>query len=94
MIFHPVRKFQPNRPYLAAWLKRCARELSGSGAVSQTAHRLAQEIGGSEDEWKDRLRKILSGDLQPSSDLITRLDGIWSHRSPSGPVTESQDLLF
>jgi hypothetical protein len=68
--------------------------MSGSGALSQTAHRLAQDLGGTADAWKSRLSDILSGHEKPTSDLVTHIDALWSKQSSSPSDSGSQGLLF
>jgi hypothetical protein len=89
-----VPRFRPDRPYLEAWLRRFSREMSGSGALSQTAHRLAQDLGGTAETWKSQLSDILSGQEKPTIDLVTQIDALWSKQTPSSSEPDSQGLLF
>lgn len=89
-----VPRFRPDRPYLEAWLRRFSREMSGSGALSQTAHRLAQDLGGTADAWKSRLSNILSGHEKPTSDFVTQIDALWSKNNSPPPEADSQGTLF
>lgn len=63
-----------DRPYVQAWLRRVERQLRGSGRISQIAFSLAKKQGGDPDDWRLRLRNILSGQEQPSADLIADID--------------------
>ena len=87
-------RIRPDRPYLDAWLRRLARELSASGALTQTSHRLAQDLGGSAESWKSRLGDILNGREKPSIDLVTRIDALWSKPAEPPAQTDSQGTLF
>lgn len=89
-----VPTIKPNRPYLAAWMRRFTRELSGSGALSQIAVRLSQDLGGTADSWKSRLSDILSGKEQPTLDLVTHIETLWAKHKPAAPSPESQGTLF
>jgi hypothetical protein len=68
--------------------------MSGSGALSQTAQRLSQDIGGTADAWKSRLSSILSGQEKPTMDLVTQIDALWSKHSKSASESDSQGMLF
>lgn len=62
--------------------------------MSQTAMVLASEFGGTVDEWRDKLKTLLQGDVAPSLDLLTRIDAILSGPSKVRPQDASQVLLF
>lgn len=90
----PVPRFRPDRPYLDAWLRRLSREMSVSGALSQTAQRLANDLGDSADSWKLKLSAILDGRESPSIDLVTHMDALWSKPASPKPDTSTQGQLF
>ena len=73
-----VAEIRPERPYLESWLRRIGRQLAVSGRLSQTAQLLAAEDGGSPDEWRSRLRRMLDGGEPPTMECITRIDRLLS----------------
>ena len=81
---------KPDRPYLEAWLRRTSKQLAVSGRLSQTAAVLAQEEGGSTEEWSAMLRRILDGEEKPSIELLTRIDRILAGGS-GGPGPSRED---
>lgn len=85
---------KPDRPYFDAWLRRISRQFAVSGRLSQTALVLAQENGGTPDEWRDRLRTLLSGGEAPSLELLTRIDALLMGPPPSSTENASQGTLF
>jgi len=68
--------------------------MSASGALTQAAHRLAQDLGGSAESWKSRLGDILNGTEKPSIDLVTRIDALWSKPTQPSAPSDSQGKLF
>ena len=87
-------RIRQDRLYLEAWLRRLSREMSASGALTQAAHRLAQDLGGSTESWKSRLGDILNGTEKPSIDLVTRIDALWSMTAKPPAQADSQGTLF
>ena len=82
---------KPDRPYLEAWLRRTSKQLAVSGRLSQTAAVLAQEEGGSTEEWRAMLRRILDGEEKPSIELLTRIDRILAGGGDGGPRPARDD---
>jgi hypothetical protein len=85
---------KPDRPYFDAWLRRLSRQFAVSGRLSQTALVLANENGGSPDEWRDRLRTLLNGGEAPSLELLTRIDALLTGSPPSSTEDAAQGTLF
>lgn len=85
---------KPGRPYFDAWLRRTSRRFAVSGRLSQTAVVLANENGGTPDEWQDRLRTLMSGGEAPSLELLTRIDALLTGPPPARPDDEGQGSLF
>lgn len=85
---------KPGRPYFDAWLRRTSRRFAVSGQLSQTAMLLANENGGTPDEWRDRLRTLMNGGEPPSLELLTRIDALLTGPPPSRPEDDSQGSLF
>jgi len=85
---------KPDRPYFEAWLRRTNRRLAGSGLLTQAAMVLAQEDGGTPDEWRDHLRALLSGDEIPSLELLTRIDALLTGPPPTPVQEDQQGSLF
>ena len=84
-----------DRPYIQAWLKRVERQLRGSGHISQLAFSLSNHHGSTPDEWSRRLRDILSGEQNPSADLIAIIDRLLSKPVEGcSESEESQQRLF
>lgn len=83
-----------DRPYFDAWLRRISRQFAVSGRLSQTAMVLANENGGTPDEWRERLRTLLDGGEAPSLELLTRIDALLTGPPPSRGEDESQGSLF
>lgn len=55
---------------------------------------LAAEEGGTVDEWRKRLRKLMEGLEVPSLDLLTRIDTVLAGPSKSRSGSSDQGLLF
>lgn len=85
---------KPNRPYFNAWLRRTSRRFAVSGRLSQTATVLANENGGTPDEWRDRLRTLMNGGEPPSLELLTRIDALLTGPPPARPENDAQGSLF
>ena len=85
---------KPDRPYFEAWLRRTSRHFAVSGRLSQTAMVLANENGGTPDEWRERLRTLLSGGEAPSLELLTRIDALLTGSPPARADDEAQGSLF
>ena len=85
---------KPDRPYFEAWLRRTSRRFAVSGRLSQTAMVLASENGGTPDEWRNRLRILMSGGEAPSLDLLTRIDALLTGPPPARAVDDAQGSLF
>ena len=86
---------RPERPYLDSWLRRIGRQFSVSGRLSQTALLLAEEEGGTPEQWRARLRRLLDGDEPPTFELLTRIDALMSGGRPDQPaVDDGQGSLF
>jgi hypothetical protein len=85
---------KPDRPYFDAWLRRTNRRLAASGRLSQAALVLANENGGTPDEWRARLRLLLDGKEVPSLDLLTRIDALFAGPAPARPDDDAQGSLF
>lgn len=83
-----------DRPYFDAWLRRTRRQFAVSGLLSQTAHVLAKEEGGTAESWTARLRDLLDGAEVPSIDLLTRIDTILSRSRPQSTLAETQQFLW
>ncbi len=82
------------RPYFDAWLRRTGRQFAISGRLTQTARALAAEQGGSEDDWRTRLRTLLAGGEIPSLELLTRIDALLAGAPKSRRSDDQQGLLF
>jgi hypothetical protein len=91
---HRVITVKPERPYFETWLRRTRRQFAVSGRLSQTAMVLAEENGGTPDEWSARLRTLLNGGEAPSLDLLTRIDALLAGPSPPRADDMSQGSLF
>jgi hypothetical protein len=89
-----VITIKPDRPYFDAWLRRTSRRFAVSGQLSQTAMVLAKENGGTPDEWRDRLRTLLTGGEAPSLELLTRIDALLAGQPPRRTESEVQGSLF
>jgi hypothetical protein len=85
---------KPDRPYFDAWLRRITRHFAVSGRLSQTAMVLANENGGTPEEWRERLRTLLDGGEAPSLELLTRIDALLTGTPPPRAEDESQGSLF
>lgn len=85
---------KPDRPYFESWLRRINRQLAVSGRLSQTAMVLAGENGGTTDEWRTRLRRLLDGGEAPSLELLTRIDALLAVPPPARADGEIQGSLF
>ena len=72
---------KPDRPYLAAWLRRTRRQFAVSGRLSQIALVLSRQEGGSHELWRGRLAEILDERETPDFELLTKID-----RLLAGPV--------
>lgn len=88
-----------SKPFLETWLRRTRRQLAGSGRLSELALILSrEEIQGesplSQAQWRARLQEILSGDVEPSLELLTKLDSLLAKRSEPAPEAESGRFLF
>lgn len=55
---------------------------------------LAASDGGSEDEWRTRLRVLLEGRELPSLDLLTRIDALLAGPSRTSRGDDSLEWLF
>lgn len=89
-----VFTLKPDRPYFEAWLRRTGRQFAVSGRLTQTALLLASQEGGTVEEWRSRLRTLMTGEEEPSLDLLTKIDLLLS--GPKKPATRgaAQELLF
>jgi hypothetical protein len=85
---------KPDRPYFDAWLRRTKRRFAVSGRLSQVAMVLANENGGTSDEWRERLRIFLNGKESPSLELLTRIDALLSGPPPTRVADDAQCSLF
>lgn len=85
---------KPDRPYFDAWLRRTNRRFATSGRLSQAAMVLANENGGTPDEWRARLRLLLDGDEVPSLELLTRIDTLFAGPAPSRAEDDAQGTFF
>jgi hypothetical protein len=83
-----------SRPYFEAWLRRTSRQFAVSGRLTQTATVLAEEEGGTLEEWKKRLRTLLDGSEVPTLDLLTRIDALLAGPSSVRCDDTAQGLLF
>lgn len=92
--FRRVITVKPDRPYFDAWLRRTSRQFAASGRLSQTAMVLANENGGTPDEWRERLRTLLEGGEAPSLELLTRIDALLTGPPPARVDDEAQGSLF
>ena len=79
------------KPYLDAWLKRTARELSVSGRLSELVLILE---GGNPDEWRDRLQQILKREEEPDFELLTEIDSILAKPAKGGSTDRVEPDLF
>jgi len=86
-----VNSGKENRPYFERWLRRTRKQFAVSGRLSQVAFVLAQEGGGTEAEWRTRLRTLLEGEEIPSMELLTRIDALLAGQSPVKPRKSGQD---
>ncbi len=83
------------RPYLETWLRRIGRQFAVSGRLSQTAHLLAAQEGGTAEQWRARLRRLLAGEELPSVELLTRIDVLLSGgQDNTTAVDDAQGRLF
>ena len=88
----PIR---PERPYLESWLRRLGRQFAVSGRLSQTAQLLAAQDGGTAEQWRVRLRRLLDGEEAPSVELLTRIDVLLSAGRAAAPAADDrQGSLF
>lgn len=94
MFLHNVFSPKYERPYFEIWLRRTGRQLAASGRLSQVAVVLANEQGGTPDEWRTRLRILLEGNETPSIELLTRIDALLAGPSKSGDTPPEQKMLF
>ena len=85
---------KPGCPYFETWLRRTSRQLAVSGRLSQIALVLANEDGGTPDEWRARLLTLLEGRDMPSLDLLTRIDALLAGPSKVAANGDSQASLF
>ena len=77
------------KPYLDTWLKRTGRELSVSGRLSELTMILSTKKGGSADQWRERLQRILSREEEPGFELLTEIDMLLAR--PGKGVVESHE---
>jgi hypothetical protein len=89
-----VHNVKPGRPYFDAWLRRISRHFAVSGRLSQTALVLANENGGTPEEWRERLRHLLDGGDAPSLELLTRIDALLTGPAPDSAEDSDQGMLF
>lgn len=89
-----VINVKPDRPYFESWLRRISRQFAVSGRLSQTALVLANENGGTPDEWRNRLLTLMSGGEVPSLDLLTRIDALLAGSAPARSDDDTQGSLF
>ncbi len=82
------------KPYLDAWLKRTARELSVSGRLSELVLILSGKKGGNPDEWRDRLQQILKREEEPDFELLTEIDSILAKPAKGGSTDRVEPDLF
>ncbi len=85
---------KPDRPYFQAWLRRTKRQFAVSGRLTQTATVLANEQGGTPEEWCFRLRTLLEGGENPSLDLLTRIDALLAGSAEEPANEMAQGLLW
>ncbi|TAG10172.1 MAG: hypothetical protein EAZ42_04470 [Verrucomicrobia bacterium] len=71
-----MRIGKPKRPYFDHWLKRSRKQLAISGKLMQVAVQLSQQSGEDVDFWQRQLRDLLDGRMDPSLDLLTRVDAV------------------
>ncbi len=79
--------------YLASWLRRTRRQLAPSGRLSEVALILSQRHGHSPSFWTAWLRRVLEGEIRPSLDELTAVDGILATPRQETPV-QVQATLF
>ncbi|QTN34125.1 hypothetical protein HZ994_17975 [Akkermansiaceae bacterium] len=82
------------KPYLDAWLKRTGRELSVSGRLSELVLILSRKKGGDQDEWRERIQRIMSREQEPCFELLTEIDTLLARQgSKPPPATDDGDLF-
>jgi len=83
-----------SRPYLAAWLKRTAKALAGSGKLSELSVILAKEGEADAAAWRSRMQRILDRDEEPCFELLTKVDSVLARPARVATNTvESWDLF-
>jgi len=88
-----------SKPFLETWLRRTKKQLAGSGRISELALILAREgaIEGEamdQSQWRVKLQEILEGEIEPSLELLTKLDSLLAKRGSVKPKQESDGFLF
>ncbi|GAA5483051.1 hypothetical protein [Haloferula sargassicola] len=77
---HPSR---PDRPFLAAWLRRTRKQLAPSGRLSELALILSRKEGGTPGLWSDWLRRVLDEEISPTLDELTAIDLLLARPKPA-----------
>ncbi len=86
-----MRIGKPKRPYFDHWLKRSRKQLAISGQLMQVAVQLSQQSGEDVDFWQRQLRDLLDGKVDPSLDLLTRVDGLLTGSARLGNVENASE---
>jgi hypothetical protein len=92
--FAHVFTLKSDRPYFDAWLRRTGRQFAVSGRLTQTAHLLSVQEGGSVDDWSSRLRTLMLGEEVPSLDLLTKIDLLLAGPQKPSASEAAQGMLF
>ena len=70
-----------SKSYLQKWLKRLRKQLSSSGKISEIAIVLAEGDIEEQEIWRSQLERILSYELEPDLDLVTKIDSFFASSS-------------
>lgn len=83
----------PERRFLANWLRRTRKQLAPSGRLSEISLLLAQREGNTPVYWSKWLRLVLEEELVPTIDELTSIDAILA--KPKAPkVTQEEPMLL
>ena len=84
---------KPDRPYFESWLRRTRRQLAASGRLSEIALILSRDEGHAPAYWSTFLRELTEGEVTPSVDLLTKIEGLLAKPVKVTEVSDPPPLL-